>query len=102
MDIATVLTRKYPDSLWSCVNNDYSQLDWQSDTPKPTKAELEALWSNVQYETAFEAVEQNRQSAYQKTADPLFFKWQAGSGTAAEWQAERQRIKDEHPYPEPV
>jgi len=47
-----------------------------------------------------EQVEQARQAQYQETTDPLFFKWQAGSGTKEEWETERQRIKDANPYPE--
>jgi hypothetical protein len=31
-----------------------------------------------------------RQDAYTQEADPLFFKWQAGEGTEAEWLAKRE------------
>jgi hypothetical protein len=103
-DYAKVLTIIYPGSLWSLVNNDLATLEWDDTNsfPKPTEAELEALWPTVQYEVAYAQVEQARQFAYQQTADPLFFKWQAGTGTKEEWEAERQRIKDAHPYPEDV
>jgi hypothetical protein len=40
-----------------------------------------------------------RQAAYQLDADPLFFKWQAGGPTEAEWLAKRQEIRDRYPYP---
>lgn len=40
-----------------------------------------------------------RQAAYNAEADPLFFKWQAGEGTEAEWLAKRQEIRDRYPYP---
>lgn len=43
--------------------------------------------------------ESSRQSAYTIEADPLFFKWQAGEGTEAEWLAKRQEIRDRYPYP---
>ena len=49
----------------------------------PTKAEQEA----------------KRHAAYTAEADPLFFKWQAGEGTEAEWLAKRQEIRDRYPYP---
>ena len=55
MDIATVLTRKFPDTEWNLVDDDYSKLEWLSDSPKPTKAELEKLWPDVQAEIAAEA-----------------------------------------------
>ena len=102
MDIATVLTRKYPGAFWSCVNNDYEQLDWGSDTPKPTKKALEALWPTVQYEVAMEQVEQVRARAYRETSDPIFFEYQRGDKTEAEWLAAVQAVKDAHPYPETV
>ena len=100
MDIATILTRKYPGALWSCVNNDYEQLDWQDETPKPTEAELESLWPTVQYEVAYERIEQARQQAYQQTTDPLFFKYQEGTATKEEWLESKENIRIAHPYPE--
>ena len=54
------------------------------------------------YETAYAQVEQARLVAYKETADPLFFRWQSGSGTKEEWQAERQKIKNANPHPEVV
>jgi len=40
-----------------------------------------------------------RKIAYTAEADPLFFKWQAGEASEAEWLAKRQEIRDRHPYP---
>ena len=100
MDIILILSSKYADAEWTLDGDDYTGLTWLSDTPKPTEKALEALWPEVQYETVYARVEQARQSAYQQTADPMFFKWQAGSGTKEEWETERQRIKDANPYPE--
>lgn len=40
-----------------------------------------------------------RKITYTAEADPLFFKWQAGEATEAEWLAKRQEIRDRHPYP---
>ena len=54
-----------------------------SPTP-PTKTEQEAA----------------RQAAFAAEADPLFFQWQAGEATEAEWKAKRQEIRDRYPYPE--
>ena len=55
MDIAIVLTRKFPDTLWNLVDDDYAKLEWLSDSKKPTKKALEALWPDVQAEIAAEA-----------------------------------------------
>jgi len=43
--------------------------------------------------------EVNRQAAYTTEADPLFFKWQAGEATEAEWLAKREEIRNRFPYP---
>jgi hypothetical protein len=41
--------------------------------------------------------EANRKAAYIAEADPLFFKWQAGEATQAEWQAKRDEIRQRFP-----
>jgi hypothetical protein len=53
-------------------------------TPAPTKEQQEAA----------------RQAAYQLEADPLFFKWQRGTATEAEWLDMIAEIKLRYPYPE--
>jgi hypothetical protein len=100
MQIATILTRKYPETLWSCVDNDYTQLDWQDETPKPSKKELEALWPSVLVELETEQAQRMRATAYRETTDPLFFKYQRGEATEQEWLAAVQAVKDAHPYPD--
>jgi hypothetical protein len=45
-----------------------------------------------------EEQEANRQAAFQREADPLFFKWQAGEGTEADWLAKREEIRLRYPY----
>lgn len=54
MDIALILTRKYPGAEWVLNGDNYSGLTWLSDSPKPKKAELDALWPEVQAEIAAE------------------------------------------------
>lgn len=55
--------------------------------PPPSADELTAI------------AEAQRQAAYQSEADPLFFKWQAGESTEAEWLAKREEIGARFPYP---
>ena len=64
-------------------------------------AEREA-WEATKHDRAYAETQQQRQSAYQQEADPLFFKWQAGEGTEAEWLAKRAEIAERYPYPEKV
>ena len=100
MDIPVILSAKYAGAEWSLNGDEYSGLTWLSDSPKPSEKELEALWPQVQYERAYAQVEQARAQAYRETSDPLFFEWQRGDATEAEWLAAVQAVKDAHPYPE--
>jgi hypothetical protein len=102
MDISWVLTKKYPGTQWITSGDDYSGLDWLDDSPKPTEAELLALWPEVKLEFEREAVEHARANAYRETSDALFFKYQRGSATEQEWLDAVQAVKDAHPYPETV
>jgi hypothetical protein len=99
MHIVTILNRKFEGSVWTLDGDDYSGLTWLSDSAKPTEAELQALWPTVETEIAFEAVEQERLSAYRETADPIFFQYQRGDATEAEWLAAVDAVKTAHPYP---
>lgn len=54
MDIATILTRKYPGTEWTLDGDVYAGLTWLSDSEKPTEAELSGLWEEVQTEIAAE------------------------------------------------
>jgi hypothetical protein len=55
MDIAIILLKKYTGQEWVLDGNDYEGLTWLSDTPKPTKKQIEDLWVTVQEEIAAEA-----------------------------------------------
>ena len=55
MDIPQILTSKFAGAEWTLDGDDYTVLTWLSDTPKPTEAELENLWEEVQADIAAEA-----------------------------------------------
>jgi hypothetical protein len=50
MDIAQILSRKFPDNEWTLNGDDYAGLVWLSTNPKPTEKKLQDLWSIVQQE----------------------------------------------------
>jgi hypothetical protein len=52
MDIVKILTEKFTGSEWTLDGDDYDGLTWLSDTPKPTKKQLEDFWPSVQAELA--------------------------------------------------
>jgi len=99
MDISLVLSRRYPGSEWTLNGDSYSGLTWLSDGEAPTLAELEAEWAQVEYEAAYEAVQKQRQAAYQSESDPVFFDYQRGEVTEQDWLDAVQAVKDAHPYP---
>ena len=99
IDYTQILITKYPGTQWSLNGDTYDGLTWLSDTPKPTQAELDALWPQVQYENQVAAVEQARLVAYEQQSDPIFFKWQRGDATELEWREAVAKVKAENPYP---
>ena len=55
MHIPMILTKRYEGSEWTLNGDGYTGLIWLSDTTKPTKKSLEALWPEVQAEIVAEA-----------------------------------------------
>jgi hypothetical protein len=43
----TLILRKRYSAEWTLNGDDYANLVWLSDSPKPTKQELDALWQSV-------------------------------------------------------
>jgi hypothetical protein len=99
MDIAGILTDKFPGALWTLEGDEYEGLEWLDDSPKPTKKALEGLWPEVQQARAIAQVERARQAAYAVQADPLFFQYQRGEVTEQEWLDAVEAVKTAHPYP---
>ena len=69
-DYSAVLTANYPDAEWTLNGNTYDGLTWLSDTPKPTRQELDDAWPAVQQAQAdaVAAREAAKQSAIDKLA----------------------------------
>jgi hypothetical protein len=100
MDIPMILSRRYPGAEWTLNGDTYDGLTWLSEGEAPTFAELEGEWATVEFEVAVEKVEQARAQAYRETSDPIFFEYQRGDATEAEWLAAVEAVKAAHPYPE--
>lgn len=98
-DYAAVLNANYPGTEWAINDNDYSTLQWFSSTPKPSQADLDAQWAQVDYDNQVATVEAARRVAYEQQSDGLFFEWQRGDGTEAAWREAVAKVKLAHPYP---
>ena len=44
IDYTAILILNYPGAQWALYGEEYSGLEWYDSTPKPTQAELDALW----------------------------------------------------------
>lgn len=97
IDYAQILSKNYAGSHWSLNGDSYDGLTWLSDTPKPTQAELDALWSSTQATLQTKQAQRQRAAAYVAESDPLFFKAQRGESTMEEWQAKIAEIKTRYP-----
>ena len=48
IDLSKCIIHLRPNEHWALSNNDYTQLEWFSNTTAPTLKELEAVWEEVQ------------------------------------------------------
>lgn len=55
IDYTQILFREFAGSSWTLNGDDYAGLTWLSDTPKPTKVELDSLWDKVKSDIKAEA-----------------------------------------------
>ena len=47
IDYSLILNKKYNGSEWTMQGEEYEGLQWFSDSPKPTKKELDSQWDEV-------------------------------------------------------
>ena len=98
-DYAAVLTANYAGAEWTLNGDAYDGLNWIGPGDKPTQAELDAAWPQVDYDNQVADVEAARRLDYEAQSDPLFFEWQRGDGTEQAWLDAVNAVKAAHPYP---
>lgn len=101
MDIALILVTNYTNAKWVMSGSEYEGLEWFDESPKPTEAELQSQWADVQYQVSYDAVSAARHSAYiaPNGSDAVFMKYQRGEATEQEWLDAVTAINDANPYP---
>jgi hypothetical protein len=92
---ADALQSLRPGAQWVLRGDDLEWLD--TEQTQPTEAEITAEVARLTALEPNRIADANRKSAYEQEADPLFFKWQAGEATEAEWKAKRDEIKARFP-----
>jgi hypothetical protein len=55
IDYTQILVTNYGDKQWSLNGNSFDGLNWLDSSPKPTQAELDALWESTQATIAAKA-----------------------------------------------
>lgn len=74
------------------------QVEWLTDSPKPTWAEVEAARGTVADIENRREIEAARRFDYIREADALFFGFQRGENTEQEWLDKVAEIRARHPY----
>ncbi len=69
IDYSLILTVKYAGKEWSLIGNDYDGLDWKDSSPKPSKEELDSLWSAIKSDVDAHAYIAKRASEYPPITD---------------------------------
>ena len=100
IDYTQILTINYPNTEWSLNGNSYDDLMWLDSSPKPTQAELDALWPVTQTKITNQQVNEKRRVAYMVESDPIIFKVLRDEATMEEWKAKVAEIKTRYPKPE--
>jgi hypothetical protein len=99
MDIAKVLQKIRPNSIWSLDGNDFEKLSWKDKGKKPSYKEIVAGWEDLRLELEVERIGGLRKEAYREESDPLFFEYQRGDVEKEKWLAKVQEIKERYPLP---
>lgn len=99
IDYAAILSANYAGAQWTLNGDTYDGLTWLDSTPKPTQAELDAQWPQVDYNNQVAAVETTRRTQYEAQSDGLFFAWQRGDAAEVEWLDAVAKVKADNPYP---
>jgi hypothetical protein len=93
--ISDAIYALYPDSSYSISNEDYSTLNWKSESLKPTLQELETKRDQMQADYDAKQYQRDRAVAYDPIPDQLDQIYWDMDG----WKARIKSVKDKHPKP---
>jgi hypothetical protein len=66
-----ILVENYKGKAWSYIGTSYEGLTWLDESPKPTQAELDALWETTQRAINARAYIEKRKEEYPPATDYL-------------------------------
>ena len=93
--ISDAIYALYPDSSYSISNEDYSTLNWKSESLKPTLQELETKRDQMQAEYDSKQYQRDRAVAYDPIPDQLDQIYWDMDG----WKKRIKSVKDKFPKP---
>lgn len=96
IDYSLILTTHYSNKQWIMVGNAYEGLDWHDESPKPTQADLEALWEETENIKNSSEYKYKRAREYPSIADQFDLLYHGGYDA---WKAEIDKIKEKYPKP---
>jgi len=92
-DYSYILSEVYPDADWNMVGDDYEGLNWLSESPKPSKAELDQAYIDYKAANDYKA---KRASEYPSIEEQLDLMYHLG---VAGWKIHIASIKDKYRKP---
>lgn len=101
MSLSDKIAALRPNEPFWYVEETLDDIHFYNEDVKPvTQKELDQASSKLEYDYEYNLVRTVRRAQYQLISDPLFFGWQRGDNTEAEWLAAVDKIKADNPYPE--
>jgi hypothetical protein len=94
INYSLILATFYGDKTWTLIGGNYSGIDWQDSSPKPTQAELDALWQTTLDKINADAYIAKRAAEYPSFADQFDTIFHDGLDA---WKAQIQAVKDKYP-----
>jgi hypothetical protein len=91
-----ILEQFYPGTEWSMSDGDYDTLQWFSNSPKPTKEELDAKWQQALTARQAATIRKKRNQILETEVDPLVtnpLRWNSLSNQQ-QWISYRQALLD--------
>ena len=98
MSLQRAIEHLVPDAQYVLVGDDYSTLVWEGPGDAPSEAELRAVEAAADVAARNRVQERLRADAFRAEADPLFFAWQRGEATEAQWLQAVAEVRARHPY----
>jgi len=95
MDVTAALLELAPEAQWSCNNEDYNQLQWNSpDIPKPTRAQVEAKIQELKAAEPMRLLRVHRDKLLAEVDWVVIRAYSTNTPVPEEWATYQQALRD--------